>query len=93
MEATEITDAVDFYLMGCLGDLANSSSCSLYLPCLKRLVHVGCCQDIMSFVAVTANGPLYWADDAITDIFAKLRFRKVIPKIKNKAAATLAVLF
>ena len=63
------------------------------LPCLKRLVHVGCCQDIMSFVAVTANGPLYWADDAITDIFAKLRFRKVIPKIKNKAAATLAVLF
>ena len=39
------------------------------------------------------EGPLYWADDAITDIFAKLRFRKVIPKIKNKAAATLAVLF
>ena len=93
MEATEITDAVDFYLMGCLGDLANSSSCSLDLPCLERLVHVGCFQDIMSFVAVTANGPLHWADDAITHIFVELRFQKVIPTIKIKAAASLAVLF
>ena len=88
MEGTEIADMVDFYFLGCLGDLANSSSCFLDLPCLKHLVHVGCCGDIMPFVAVLADGPLHWADDAITYVFAKLWLRKVIPRIENKVVAT-----
>lgn len=74
MEVIEIVDMVDFYFLGCLGDLVNSSSCFFDLFCFKCFVYVGCCGDIMFFIVVLVDGFFYWVDDVIIYVFVKLWF-------------------
>ena len=79
VKKAEIIDALHFYFFSVAINLANSSWWSLHLSHFQCLMHVSCCQNVMAFIAVSTNCPFHWTDDAIANILARLRFRKIIP--------------